>query len=238
MPGSSIPCRLLLDLEPRPGTWNMAVDELLLEQAVESGACALRWYRWDCPTLSLGYFQDPDQVPDVPGMSLPVVRRLSGGGAIIHDREVTYSCAIPAGHPLTQSPRELYMVVHQAIVDVLTGLGVPVRFRGESESDKAGEFLCFGRGDGFDVILGEHKVLGSAQRRRKGAILQHGSLVLQRSPVAPQFPGIADLAELSLPIEVLAERLASAVGSVLSTTVGRGDLSSEELRLLADRRRI
>jgi lipoate-protein ligase A len=105
------------------------------------------------------------------------------------------------------------------------------------DAGRAGEFLCFGRGDAFDVVLGGHKVLGSAQRRRKGAILQHGSLVLRRSSFAPQFPGIADLADFSLSESALAERLAGAVGAVISSRIVPRELTPDECRRVNDRAR-
>src|SRR6188474_2624923 len=87
--------RLIVD-PPASGAWNMAVDEALLETAAISGLATLRFYTWQEPTLSLGYFQsavDRDHHPD--GRDCPLVRRASGGGAIIHDRELTYSIALP-----------------------------------------------------------------------------------------------------------------------------------------------
>jgi len=214
----------------------MAVDELLLEQAVVSGTCALRWYRWDRPTISLGHFQDPRHVSEMPELAtLPIVRRLSGGGAIVHDCELTYSCGVPAAHPLAVAPRELYTLVHEAIIGVLRPLGVAAQFRGAPDSSRASEFLCFGRGDSFDVVIGPHKVLGSAQRRRKGAILQHGSLVIGRSTFAPQFPGINDLSPRPVVPLTLVEVLAAAVGAVLSPEPRLGRLTSGERRIAEDR---
>ena len=86
--------RLLHD-PPAAGAWNMAVDEALLETAADSGVATLRFYQWNEPTLSLGYFQaatDRDQHPA--SRDCPLVRRASGGGAILHDRELTYSMAM------------------------------------------------------------------------------------------------------------------------------------------------
>ena len=78
----------------------MAVDEALLESAVSQDICTLRWYRWKEPTISLGYFQSNEtEVQNDTWKDLPRVRRLSGGGAILHHYELTYSFAIPACHP-------------------------------------------------------------------------------------------------------------------------------------------
>ena len=176
----------------------MAVDEALLEAAVESGQAAIRWYRWADPTLSLGYFQKPEDAPELPGgESLAVVRRLSGGGAILHHHELTYSCILPAGHPLVQDPHQLYVAAHDRIISILATFGIEASRRGDNvEGTVADAFLCFARGDACDVVCQGQKILGSAQRRRRGAVLQHGSLVLRRSIHAPQFAGAYDLAEL------------------------------------------
>lgn len=176
----------------------MAVDEALLEAAVEDAGTVLRWYQWEAATLSLGYFQKAVDLPknDQQWSALPVVRRLSGGGAILHHHELTYSCALPASHPLTNDPYQVYLAMHNAIIEVLRPLGFDVRLRATrfGKDGPAEAFLCFSRGDEMDVVIGTDKVLGSAQRRRRGAVLQHGSLVLRRSQLAPQFPGLFDLA--------------------------------------------
>lgn len=191
----------------------MAVDAAMLEAAVDEKQCFVRWYRWKEPTLSLGYFQKAPSELGVTG-SLPQVKRLSGGGAIVHDDELTYSCALPAGHPLAREPLKLYSVIHHRIAEVLQSDGFPVKGRGRLLADRASEFLCFGRGDAMDLVVGDVKVLGSAQRRRKGAVLQHGSLILRRSRHAPDFPGLFDLCpEVAGPsLELWLERLGSALG--------------------------
>ena len=178
----------------------MAVDEALLEAAVAGAAPVLRWYQWDTATLSLGYFQKADEWSANPVWStLPAVRRLSGGGAILHHHELTYSCVLPATHPLTHDPYQIYLALHNAVIGVLRPLGFDVRLRATrfGKEGPAEAFLCFSRGDEMDVVIGTDKVLGSAQRRRRGAVLQHGSLVLKKSEFAPQFPGLFDLAQMT-----------------------------------------
>jgi lipoate-protein ligase A len=223
------PCRVIVDPLPGTGEWNMAVDEALLESAVAGRACTTRWYRWNQATLSIGYFQRPEEVHrDQRFVGLPVVRRLTGGGAIVHDHEVTYSCTLPARHPLARNVRDLYTTVHDAIIGVLAGFGFVAGLRGIADARRKGEFLCFSRSDDFDVVMGGCKILGSAQRRRKGAVLQHGSLLLRRSAWAGEFPGIFDCAGHDVSESDLVGPLSRAVGEVLSPTTVRESLSEDE----------
>jgi lipoyl(octanoyl) transferase len=223
------PIRVIVEPEPASGAWNMAVDEVLLESALQGGICTLRWYRWREPTLSLGYFQSPDDpLIDDRFADLPVVRRLTGGGAILHDRELTYSCAIGPGHPLAADPSSLYTAMHAAIVAELARVGVAVAPRGVADKGLDANFLCFSRGDANDLVMAGNKVLGSAQRRRRGAVLQHGSLLLERSPVAPEYPGISDLSEVPLTqIDVM--RLAAVTADVLGRNAHAGVLTNSEV---------
>ena len=100
-------CRLILD-PPAAGEWNMAVDEVLWDWAGRTGQWCLRMYRWAVPTLSLGYFQDyNDRWRHQASQRCPVVRRISGGGAIVHDLEWTYSLAVPLFRADPSRPREI-----------------------------------------------------------------------------------------------------------------------------------
>lgn len=217
MPDSA-PFLLLIEPEPHSGAWNMAVDEALLEAARSENLTALRFYRWREPTLSLGYFQKtfPDDLP-AELKSLSRVRRLSGGGAILHHLEWTYSCVLPLGHPVSAEPTRLYDLVHQEIVAFLGSQEISAAMRGTA--NKAAEpFLCFGRQDPRDIVLGADKILGSAQRRRRGAVLQHGSLLLHRSPYAPVYPGLCDLVGRDLPIDDWIPDIAAKIASQLQRT--------------------
>lgn len=232
MPDAS--CLVVID-SAASGEWNMAVDAALLEEAVSKGICAVRWYQWSEPTVSLGYFQTATN-PDQRSSQLPAVRRLTGGGAIIHDRELTYSCVLPASHPLSRTPRELYTVIHESIATSLRSRGFPVTIRGNSHPEKSAEFLCFGRGDEFDLVVNDTKVLGSAQRRRKGAVLQHGSLVLAASDYAPQFPGLRDLSP-SVAVPDLQEwllELGTSTGKAVSDKLRWGSLPESVKRRAAE----
>jgi lipoate-protein ligase A len=126
----------------------MAVDEALLEAAAADGHCTLRLYRWQEPTLSLGYFQAyADRWQHAASSQTAIVRRPSGGGAIMHDRELTYSLAIPSRHPLAVRRLECYRAVHLALVEVLAQWGIEATMATQSERLAAARepFLCFHR---------------------------------------------------------------------------------------------
>jgi lipoate-protein ligase A len=166
------------------GPANMARDEALLHSVGASESLpTLRLYEWKPPTISLGYFQpvaDYEKL-DAPLRELPVVRRPTGGGAILHDLELTYSLTVPAGHPwVTGNPRRLYELAHAAVIETLAELNVTAAGSGVTDDSGAarGPFFCFARRHALDVVVGADKIAGSAQRRTKDAILQHGSIVL------------------------------------------------------------
>ena len=206
---------LILPYEQADGAANMALDEAILEQvAADPTFAILRTYGWVKPTLSLGYFQtkaDVDKDPRWTGA--PLVRRPTGGGALWHDQEVTYAIVIPRSHPLSRNVGDLYRVVHTCIAELLAAHGVRASRRGASEKLETKPFLCFADRDENDVVAGDAsvKLVGSAQRRRAGAVLQHGSLLLGRSATTPELAGAADLGVIETGLAYWSERLAQAI---------------------------
>lgn len=186
--------RVIFD-PPRDGPWNMAADEWMFQTVAETGMPILRFYQWTPATLSLGYFQSLEERDTHPASAAcPVVRRSTGGGAIVHDRELTYSFAMPLADRWSKLGEEVYDLFHNAIIAVLAEFGMAAqRFPQTLRSLTSEPFLCFQRRASGDVVVNGHKVLGSAQRRRQGALLQHGSLLLEKSPAAPELPGLRDL---------------------------------------------
>ncbi len=232
----STTCLLMLD-PPADGAWNMAVDEVLLAAAA-AGQCCFRFYRWQPPTLSLGYFQAiDDRRRHAASLGCPVVRRPSGGGAIVHDREVTYSVALPGEHPLALGRLLLYQVVHQTLIEVLAAAGIRAElYRREPQEGTGGccPFLCFQRRAAGDVVVGTVKVAGSAQRRLRGAVLQHGSVLLGRSPAAPELGGLREVSGEPLREYPLIEAWAQRLQERLDLAWQRHPLTEQQRAEAAD----
>lgn len=208
---------VILD-EPQSGVWNMAVDEALLEASLHNGTTFLRLYRWSEATVSLGYFQRPEEQQHDPRLAnLPSVRRLSGGGAILHHHELTYSCCLPPSHALAKEPSQLYERIHAAFRVWISEQGIEIARRGPNSRGNDEPFLCFLREAAPDLVVRGHKVLGSAQRRRRGAVLQHGSLLLRASEHTPEILGLGDLAphfaDSKPATNVLIEQLVRGIGT-------------------------
>ncbi len=185
--------RLIID-GPERGSWNMAVDEALLQTAKQTGHTTFRLYRWKEPTLSLGYFQRAGaRDTHLPSRHCPLVRRSTGGGAILHDRELTYTLAAPMAALTDRSVHHWYRIVHTTLVTALAMWDVETHLCSETDPSRERAFLCFQRRAQGDVLFHGAKVAGSAQRRCRGALMQHGSLLLDRSEAAPELPGIRQL---------------------------------------------
>lgn len=211
----------------------MALDETLLEAADRDNRLCFRFYRWAEPTLSLGYFQAAAERAGHPASAdCRLVRRLTGGGAILHDCELTYSLTVPARHPLARDRDRLYRLAHGALIAALEkAFAISASLCPGLPAANPEPFLCFQRRSPGDVLLGDWKIAGSAQRRRRGAVLQHGSLLLRRSACAPELPGLEDLCGASN----LNERLCSAWLDALASAAG---FEFESSTVTADEQRL
>ncbi len=224
----------LIDDPPALGAWNMAVDQAILERANDADEAlpTLRIYRWQPATLSLGYFQKfDDRQQHPPSVDCDVVRRASGGGAILHDQEVTYSLVMPSRNRWAAANSELYAKVHESIIRVLGTYGVQSHLFGDATDHNDGEpkhFLCFKRRSDGDIVFRDQKVVGSAQRRYKKAILQHGSILLETSAFAPELPGVFELLGDSFDASDFAEKFVQEVCRELGFVADSGTLSDAE----------
>jgi lipoate-protein ligase A len=143
----------------------MALDEVLLESTSGGAAGALRFYGWDPPAVSVGYFQGLREEVDTDACKrrgFDLVRRISGGGAVLHKSELTYSVIMPLDHPLAKDDLgESYRLLCGGLLDGLKRLGVDAVFSGIN-----------------DILAGGKKISGSAQTRRMNCLLQHGTVIL------------------------------------------------------------
>lgn len=181
----------LIETPPAPGAWNMAADVALLAGVAAGGPPVLRLYGFHPPALSLGYFQKAKGTVDWTACrtaGVDVVRRPTGGRAVLHEHEVTYALCLPERYPgLPGSVAESYRFLIRFIVRALRALGgdarlTPAALPGERRSGRSptdSRAACFAAPSWYEVAVGGRKVVGSAQVRRHGALLQHGSLLLR-----------------------------------------------------------
>jgi lipoate-protein ligase A len=179
--------RLLITPEERAasGAWNMAVDEAILEHVqAERGKSlpTLRLYAWDPACLSLGHaqpFADVDTVR-LKERGWDAVRRPTGGRAILHTDELTYSVTGSVQEPLLAGGvLESYNRIAQALLLAVKNLGLPVEMKeGKTNDQAAPNPICFEVPSTYEITVSGKKLIGSAQARKKEGILQHGSLPL------------------------------------------------------------
>lgn len=237
--------RLLLD-GAGSGPWNMGVDEVLLESAVARGTGALRLYRWDGPWLSLGYGQSlaPLRRAACAEAGVGVVRRVTGGRAVLHGGDLTYAIAAP-DRMLPDGLVATYQLIAQALADALRALGVEATRapRPPTPSRGAPDFDCFAAPAGDELCARGHKLVGSAQRRTRGAVLQHGSIRVHPDPAAAReaagIGGLAatSLAELDVPCSYgdLCDACVTAFERSLSAVFAPEPLSDRERQAAAAR---
>lgn len=173
--------RLILS-SPQPGKMNMALDAAILE-AVGQGLVlpTLRFYAWDPPCLSLGYsqpFSDVD-LNRLASRGWDVVRRPTGGRAILHTDELTYSVIGPKSDPRLEGKlMDSYQRISRALFSGLDKLGLPVEVHSGKNPLAHHQPVCFENPSDFEITVKGKKIIGSAQARKKEGILQHGSLPL------------------------------------------------------------
>jgi lipoate-protein ligase A len=181
----------LLSTPAAPGAENMALDEALMERARKTGEWTLRVYAWSTPTLSLGRNQAAHGRYDlelIRTRGLGVVRRPTGGRAILHDREVTYSVTAPTGS--AGELGESYRRINRLLLAALNRLGVAATVAAPvARAASPGMSPCFAEPAAGELVVGGRKLAGSAQWRIDGALLQHGSIL-----VADDQSMLADLA--------------------------------------------
>lgn len=214
--------RLLLS-PPAPGDWNMAVDEALMESAVQNGSPpTLRLFSWDPPCLSLGYAQSVSDVNDksLAEYGWTLVRRPTGGRAILHTDEITYSITGRLDDPtFSGSILESYRRLAAALLSTITLLGVTADLKEIKDSPPnmgVSDAVCFEVASNYEITCQGKKLIGSAQGRRNQGFLQHGSLPLfgnlDRINEVIQYPSLEERNIAKIRLQEHATTLESVLG--------------------------
>jgi lipoate-protein ligase A len=205
----------------------MGLDEALLES--DQAPPTVRMYSWSPDTLSLGYFQTFADVPAVERAGA-VVRRITGGGAIHHKGELTFSITAPLTDPVYRGPvAESYRRVHAAVARALAEFGVEAELCGDRklESDDLATGMCFHASTPLDLTWDARKGVGSAQRRKGGRVLHHGSIKLTTSELEGDI-AFVDRAGTDLRPDQFAGALRSAFEQSFGVTLEAGVPDVEE----------
>ncbi|MBN1485197.1 MAG: lipoate--protein ligase family protein [Chloroflexia bacterium] len=252
--------RLLMD-GAADGYHNMAVDEaMLLAHAAGQSPPTLRFYRWRPACLSIGYFQRAGREVDEAGcrrLGVDWVRRPTGGRAILHDVELTYSVVAREDHPLVSGKvRESYRKISLALLAGLRLLGVPADMApAQARGQGLGSAACFDAPSDYEILIQGRKAIGSAQVRRQGVLLQHGSILLDvdlerqvgvlyppaemskqelAANLGPRLISLQQALGRPLPAEELAQALRRGFAESWGICLVEGPLSAEERERLPE----
>lgn len=247
----------LLITPPANGAWNMAADEAILEHIGRGESLpTLRLYAWHPPCLSLGYAQPFSDVDThrLNQRGWEVVRRATGGRAILHTDELTYSVIAPASEPRVEgSVLESYNRLAQALLPAVKTLELPVEMKEGVTQDGIlrNNPVCFEVPSAYEITVNGRKLIGSAQARKRDGVLQHGSLPLTgdltricqalvfeneaaRDAASQRLLERATTVESALGVEISWERAVQAFIQAFETQLGlsfeRGALSESESR--------
>ncbi len=232
---------------------NMATDEaifLLYKENISTPT--LRIYGWRPPAISIGYSQNPSELINLDACrreGIAVVRRLTGGGIIFHDRELTYSVVLSQADIGTgYRVKESFEVISSFLIKLYKNLGARACFAKDTQNNSAtGHIIapfCFSRNESYDILVEGKKLGGNAQKRRRSIILQHGSIPLAfdkdkvkpllKNPNMLQNLNIASIHEISkdkMNYDTLSQALSRAFSSSFKTILKTEELTTEETKL-------
>lgn len=219
-----------LDSGALDGAEQMALDRGLMDRARETGESVLRVYRWSRPTLSFGRHESVVgrfEPAALAAAGVDAVRRPTGGRVLLHDREVTYSITAPSSddEPLRAS----YARINALLVSALLAVGARVAPAEKSTGRRPGGAPCFAEPSAGELVFEGRKLVGSAQFRERGALLQHGSILLAddqariatlaSAPLSPAAPAasLAEAAGANVTYESMRDALVAAVRTLAPT---------------------
>lgn len=163
--------------------FNMAMDEALLNWHSKGNIPpVLRLYNWEPAGISVGFFQKIEGAINIENAiecGIPIVRRQTGGKAVLHDKELTYSILISEAHPaMSKSVKDAYLTLSQGLLEGYRNLGIEAKFALPKSKSISKSAVCFEEPSWYELTVDEKKAAGSAQMRKRGVILQHGSVPL------------------------------------------------------------
>ena len=175
----------LITSEPQNGFMNMAIDEAIaIACDKQLSPPTLRLYTWNPPCISIGYFQDVDEVIDISECKrygIDIVRRLTGGKAVLHNKELTYSIISPSKNDIfSNGIKGSYKAIADCLLHGIKNLGISGEIT-ERPSRKGNGFSCFLDTSFYEISVKGKKLIGSAQKRWKNLFLQHGSIIMSPS---------------------------------------------------------
>jgi lipoate-protein ligase A len=227
--GGAAACRLILS-GPGDPAWNMALDEVLFRGCLAGGQPFLRFYGWDPPGLSLGRFQRDLSAIDLDfcrRAGIAVVRRLTGGRAVLHHRELTYSIGARFEPPFEETGVvAVYRRIAAGLAAGLALLGLDADWSARRRRPAGRSANCFAAVSRCELTWGGRKLVGSAQVRERGGFLQHGSILLELD--AALWRGVfggADPAGAAVPLcEALGRQIGEAEAAAAVTRGLAGSL--------------
>lgn len=173
-----------IDTEVNNGFINMAIDEAILEHYIQyGGPPTIRVYRWHPPALSLGASQSIGEInlEQCRFLGIDIVRRPTGGKAVLHDVELTYSLVASSKEGFPNSIWGVYNRIAQGLINAYRMLGVEVQIKRKGKTGRINQ-VCFLTATSADLLYDGRKVIGSAQKKKGDVFLQHGSLVISHDP--------------------------------------------------------
>ncbi len=222
----------LIDSGVADGATNMATDEALQISCRDGQSPpVLRFYGWNPPTLSLGFFQKAEKEVDleeVERLKIHLVRRPTGGRAVLHHQELTYSLIIPEDHPLMpRTVTDSYRIISSGLLEGFHLLGIPAELSGET-TIRARDFrssACFEAPSSYELVVEGKKIVGSAQVRKDGVLLQHGSIMLDLDAgMLIRLLRVRDSRTAERMRQLLLEK-ATSIREVAGTVPGYGELT-------------
>ena len=217
--------------------FNMALDEALFRLAQE--VPILRIYSWNPPGLSLGYFQrwgdfDDGKLREIAALAKsepPVlVRRPTGGGAIFHWNELTFSIVMQYPNTIIpQSVKESYECINSVLIDAFFAFGIDATTRSDTACERSPEIFCFNRVLPCDIVASGKKLAGSAQKRSGGRFLAHGSIPLEDNPCAENSTSVSTEAKRNVSCSEFEDAFVKSFRDVPGVTLFEDDIAADEL---------